>query len=336
MFSIVSDKIGACKLFTGDAHRIKMLNILERGAFVLKILYRSSLLVFIIVLGYLLKSSRLFSKERDFVTLSNLILYITLPAAILTNLNGLRFPISLLLISLFGFLCNWLYILIARKVGKDKNEQSFLSLGINGYNIGNFSLPFISFFLEGIPILAVSLFDAGSAIMGLSGNFAVAEGIEKEQTSFRYRDLFKKIIQSPPIVAYIVMVVLSLASIDLPPVIIDIASLVGSANTFLAMFMIGVALELDFDHSRFKKLLKYMFLRYLPAILLAVVISFLSFIPDEITYALTLVLMAPIAGSSTIFIGLLGKDVELSAQVNSLSIILSIVLMSSYLVYLGV
>lgn len=301
----------------------------------LSILYRSSILIFIIVLGYLLKSFRLFSKERDFVTLSNIILYITLPAAILTNLNGLRFQTSLLLISIFGFLCNWMYVFIARKFGKDKNEQSFLVLGINGYNIGNFSLPFISFFLEGIPILAVSLFDAGSAIMELSGNYAIAEGIQKEETSFSIAGLLKKIVQSPPILAYILMVVLSLASINLPAVIVDIASIIGNANTFLAMFMIGVVLDLDFDRHRLSTLLKYMALRYVPALLLAVIISFIPLIPNEIEYALILILMAPVSGSATIFVGFLKMDVELAAQINSLSIISSVVLMSSYFVYLG-
>ena len=54
-------------------------------------------------------------------------------------------------------------------IGKSRTEQSFMILNINGYNIGNFSLPFISFFLEGMPILAISLFDAGSAIMVMGG-----------------------------------------------------------------------------------------------------------------------------------------------------------------------
>lgn len=300
------------------------------------ILYRSSILVLIILLGYLLKRFRLFSKERDFVTLSNIILYITLPAAILTNLNGLRFPVHLLLISVFGFLCNWMYIFIARKVGKDKNEQSFLALNINGYNIGNFSLPFISFFLEGIPILAVSLFDAGSSIMVLSGNYAVAESIQNEDISFNVKGLLKKIVQSPPVLVYLLMVILSLASLNLPVLITDMASIVESANTFLSMFMIGVILEINFDNNRFSKLLKVMVLRYIPAMILAVILSMISFIPHQIVYALTLILMAPISGSATIFTGLLGNDVELSAQVNSLSIILSIILMSSYLVYLGI
>lgn len=300
------------------------------------ILYKSGQLILIIVLGYTLKSFGLFSKERDFETLSNLILYITLPAAILTNLNGLRFPIGLLGISIFGFLCNWMYIAIARKFGNNKEEQSFMALNINGYNIGNFSLPFISFFLEGIPILAISLFDAGSSIMVLGGNYAIAEGIQREKTSFDFADLFRKIIKSPPIIVYMLMVILSLASIDLPPFVVDIAGIIGSANTFLAMFMIGIALELNFSRENLRKLFKYASLRYIPAFVLAFFISLIPFIPVEIKYTLTLILVAPVSGSAPIFTGRIDNDIELSAQVNSLTIILSIMIMSTYLVYLGV
>lgn len=302
----------------------------------LDILYKSGILVLVIVLGYILKSVDLFSKERDFVTISDIVLYITLPAALINNLNGLRFPTYLLILSIFGFLCNWMYIFLSSKFGKDKETQSFMMLNINGYNIGNFSLPFISFFLDGLPILAISLFDAGSSIMVLGGNYAMAEGTKKGNTKFDIKDLFKKILQSPPIIVYIIMVILSMASVNLPPVVMDLAAIVGGANTFLAMFMIGIALELNFDRENVAKLMKFAGLRYIPAAALGIFISFIPGIPVEIKYALALVLFAPVSGSATIFTERIGNDVELSAQFNSLSIILSIIIMSSYLIYLGV
>lgn len=301
-----------------------------------EILYKSGVLVLVIALGYILKAVGLFSKERDFETISNIVLYITLPAALINNLNGLRFPTYLLLLSAFGFLCNWMYILVAKRFGKDKEEKSFMMLNINGYNIGNFSLPFISFFLEGIPILAISLFDAGSSIMVLGGNYAMAEGTQKGDTKFNVKDLFKKILKSPPIIVYVVMVILSMASLDVPLVITDLAVIIGGANIFLSMFMIGIALELNFERENVAKLMKFAALRYLPAAALGGIVSLIPGIPVAIKYALTLVLFAPVSGSATIFTEKIKNDVELSAQFNSLSIILSIIIMSSYLIYLGI
>lgn len=300
------------------------------------ILYKSFTLILIIVLAYVLKSFGLFSKQRDFAGLSNTILYITLPSVILINLNGLRFPPILLVISLFGLFCNWMYLLISKKVGKDKEEQSFMMLSINGYNIGNFALPFIAFFLEGIPILVVSLFDAGSSIMVLGGNYAIAKSTKEGDSKFNFPDLIRIVLRSPTIIVYIVMVVLSLLAIDLPTMVTDIVQIPANANTFLSMFFIGIALEFDFDTENMKKLFKYISYRYLPALILSILILLISFIPTEIKYTLILLLFAPISGTSPIFIGLLDQEVELSAQVNSLSIIFSILIMSSFLVYLGV
>lgn len=308
----------------------------KRGDYLLTILYKSGVLMAIIFLGYLLKKGGLFSKERDFRTISDIILYITLPAALINNLNGLRFPLKLLLLSIIGFMCNWLYILLSNKFGKDKEEKSFMMLNVNGYNIGNFSLPFISFFLEGIPILAISLFDAGSSIMVLGGNYAIAESAQQGESKIQFKALLKKVIQSPSVIVYILMVILSLASINLPVIVMDLVGIVGGANTFLAMFMIGIALELNFERENIALLLKFTLIRYLPAILLGIIITSLSFIPLTIKYALTLVFLAPASGSAAIFTERMNGDVELSAQFNSLSIILSIILMSAYLIYLGV
>ena len=300
------------------------------------ILYKSLTLILIIALAYMLKVLGLFSKERDFAGLSNIILYITLPSAILINLNGLRFPLILLVISLLGFFCNWMYLWISKRAGRDKEEQSFLMLTINGYNIGNFALPFIAFFLKGLPILVVSLFDAGSSIMVLGGNYAIANNTKQGNSKFNFLGLIETVLRAPTVIVYAVMIVLSLLAIDLPTVVTDIVQIPANANTFLSMFFIGIALEINFETENIKKLFKYITYRYFPALILSVLILLIAFIPMEIKYTLILLLFAPISGTSPIFVGLLGQDVGLSAQVNSLSIILSIFIMSAFLIYLGV
>lgn len=302
----------------------------------LNIIYKSMILILVIILGYVMKLLGVFSKERDFSTVSNLVLYVTLPSAIMIKLNGLRFPPILLLISIFGFLCNWLYIFIAKRFGKDKEEQSFMALNINGYNIGSFALPFIAFFLEGIPILAISLFDAGSTSMVLGGNYSMAKSIKEGDAKFNLPDLLKSIAKSPTIIVYFTMVVLSLLELNLPTVIVDIAGITGAANTFLAMFLIGLALEVNLDFEYLKNVFKYLSLRYIPAIILSIGVLFVPFLSSGIKLGLSVLLLAPIAGSAPIFTGLLDGDTELSAQVNSLSIIISIILISLYLIILGI
>lgn len=295
------------------------------------IIQKSVVLILIIVLGYLFKKVGLFSRENDFSTLSKLILYITLPSAIITNLNGLRFPIYLLFISIFGFLCNWFYIFLSKLAGNNNEEKTFMALNINGYNIGNFALPFIAYFLEGLPILAISLFDAGNSVMVLGGNYAMAKNFKEGDTHFSIQTLLKAVVKSPTILIYFLMVSLSLLSLDLPDLVIDVAQIIGSANTFLAMFLIGVALEFNFETENLKKVSKYLSLRYIPAILLSVVVMWVPFLEPELKLGLSTLVLAPVAGSAPIFTNQLNGDLELSGQVNSISIILSIFIITIYL-----
>ena len=112
------------------------------------------------------------------------------------------------------------------------------------------------------------------------------------------KGLIKKIVQSPPIIVYAVMVTLSLTSIDLPVVVTDFTEIIGGANTFLAMFIIGIALELNFEKENITRLMKYATLRYVPAIAISFLVSIIPMIPREIQYTLILILLAPIAGSA--------------------------------------
>ena len=80
---------------------------------------------------------------------------------------------------------------------------------IAGYNIGNFTLPFVQgFFSAAVPILGI--FDMGNALMLSGGTVALVEGItgKKEEKFFITRSL-KRLFKSPPFTIYIVMFVLA-------------------------------------------------------------------------------------------------------------------------------
>ncbi len=296
--------------------------------------FKTLTLILIIVLGYVLKEFGVFNKDRDFKTFSNLIFYVTLPAAIITKFDGIEFPITFLFIALFGFVCNWMYLFVAKTIGKTTDEQQFSMININGYNIGNFALPFISYFLEGLPIIAISMFDAGSSAMTGGGNYAVAKTLSNPNDKPTVRDLLKPVYSSPIVMVYFFMLILSLLKLRLPSLIIETAGVVGSANTFLSLFMIGVILELDFDLSTSKRLMKYIFARYIPAAIVAVIINLFDFIPQEIKYTLTLILFAPISGNAPIFTDMLDSDLKLAGQMNSISIIISTIILTILLIFM--
>lgn len=298
----------------------------------LETIIKASVLVSIIVIANFLTSRGVFSRERDFDTISKLIFYLTLPSAIIANLNGLSFPPILMIISIVGFLCNWIYIMMSYWLGRTPQEKGFLMINMNGYNIGNFSLPFISFFFSEIAILAVSLFDAGSAFMVLGGNYAMAKGVREGETKIDGLYILRTMMSSPSVIAYIVMIVLSLFSLQLPTFAVNITQIIGSANTFLSMFMIGVALDLRLHSGHFRLILKTLSSRYIVAGVISALMYFLLPFSLEIRQTLAILAFAPVSGVATMYTRLLKDNFELAAVINSLSIIISIIIMSSLLV----
>ena len=67
-----------------------------------EILMRAACFILIIILGHVLRRIGFFKKD-DFYVLSKTVLKITLPAAIISNMNGMKIEPSLLGLCLLGF-----------------------------------------------------------------------------------------------------------------------------------------------------------------------------------------------------------------------------------------
>ena len=76
------------------------------------VLARAACFIAIIILGYSLRKFDFFH-EGDFQVLSKIVLKITLPAAIVVNFSSMELSPSMLVISLIGFCCSGLYVVLA-------------------------------------------------------------------------------------------------------------------------------------------------------------------------------------------------------------------------------
>lgn len=296
------------------------------------IILKAFTLFSIVLLAYLLKRSDTFSGRENFVVVSKIVMYVTLPAAIIANLNGIQFHISLLFICLIGFSCNWIYLLVSYLFSRSNDERSFLMININGFNIGNFALPFILYFVQGEPVLYVSLFDAGSSMMVMSGNYLMAKSVQTgERQEMNLNKTLRQFLSSPAVLAYLSMIILSTLSISLPDLLAELAGVIGGANTFLSMFMLGLALEIHIDRKKVSQIIRILSLRYGTAAVLASLIYFLLPVDFLIKKILMIILFAPVASVAPMFTHLLKGDLELSAQINSLTIVISMILISGLL-----
>ena len=292
----------------------------------LDILMRAGSFVAIILLGYFLKKIGFF-KQEDFTILSRITIRITLPAAIITSFAGKQIDMALLSLVLLAFGCGMLYIAVGfflnRK--KSKDERAFAMLNLPGYNIGTFVIPFAQSFLGPMGVVATSLFDTGNAVICLGGAFSLASMV-KDGSGFSFKRVLKALSKSVPFVFYVTMLVLNLLRLSVPGFIMSCAGIIGNANAFMAMLMIGVGFKLEGDKSQIRTIVKMLSIRYGIAAILASIFYFVLPFELEIRQALVILAVSPIGSAVPGFTGEMKGDVGLSSALNSISIILSIVI----------
>ena len=258
--------------------------------------------VIVIVIGFLLKQFRILKKE-DGYTLATIIMNVTLPCALFSNANGITINGAMIVLILMGIILNVLMVAIGYFVSNGKSAPTRAAYMINcsGYNIGNFVLPFVQAFFPGMGVAYLCMFDVGNALMGLGGTFAIASSVVSSEQKLSVSNVIKKLFSSIPFDVYLLIFVLALFKISIPQPILSVASFIGAGNGFLAMFMIGLLLEIKINPAEMKIVLKTLIIRvFFGAILMCIVYFFIP-IPLLAKKIVVLALAAPITTVSAVF-----------------------------------
>ena len=297
----------------------------------LDVLTRAGCFIAIIIAGYVLRKVNFF-KEGDFVVLSKITLKITLPAAFISNFSGKQLDPTMLAYTLMALGAGILYMILGYviNIGKSREEKAFGVLNLPGYNIGNFTIPFVQSFLGPVGVITTSLFDAGNAFVCLGGAFGVASSI-KGTGKFSIKRVVKALSKSVAFLTCITMMILGMLGITLPGPVIELAGIVGGANAFVAMLMLGVGFKLSGDKSQIGTIVKILTVRYGVGLILAIIFYNLP-IELEARTALMVLAFSPIGSAVPAFTEEMGGDAGLSAAINSISIICSIIFMVTILV----
>ena len=295
------------------------------------ILTRADCFAAIIVLGITLRRLGVF-KETDFRVLSTIVIKITLPATIIYSFAGQSIDPSMLTIAAIGLGGGILYLLLGYLLNlrSGKDLRAFEMLNLPGYNIGNFTLPFVQSFLGPMGVITTSLFDTGNAVVCLGGAYGVASSI-KAGGRFDLRRVGKALGTSVPFLCYIIVVSLNLLHIRLPGPVIECAGIIANANAFMAMLMIGVGFRISANREQIGSMVRILSVRYAVSIVLALLCYFV--LPFDLAVRQTLVILvfAPIGSAIPAFTAELGGDVGLSSAINSISIVISIVVIVTLL-----
>lgn len=296
------------------------------------ILMKAASFVAVIIIGFLLRRANFF-KEDDFYVLSKITLNITLPASIIANFSQAEIKPAMLLLCVLGFFGGVVYMTLGWILGgKDREEKSFLVLNMSGYNIGNFTMPFTGSFFGPTGVVITSLFDTGNAFICMGGAYSVSKMARDKNGRISMIPILKTLVRSVPFDVYIGMLVLSLIKISLPTPVISIAQLIGNANAFMAMLMLGVGFKMSGDWEQIGKIIKVLAVRYGVAALASFLFFVVLPLPLEYRQTLAVLVFSPIASAAPAFTGEMKGDIGLASAVNSLSIIISMVLITTVLI----
>lgn len=302
----------------------------------LDVILRASFFFGMIVLAYILKKVGVVRKS-DAEALGRIIMNITLPAAILTSFRTYVFDISIMLITLIGFLStifmSALGYLISMK--KSREERIFYMLNLPAYNIGNFTLPFVSGFLGALGTVATCLFDMGNALMCVGGNLVVTELAVDGRKKGRSIPLsLLSVFTKPSVAVYTLMTILAVIGVKLPDIVFDFAASISPANGIIAMFMIGIMFEFTFSKENLKEVVIVNVLRLALAALIAYFFYFLTDFSYEVRKAAAITAFAPISSAAGAFCQDLKGNQELEGFASTLSIMLSLIIIPILLMVL--
>ncbi|WP_028708553.1 AEC family transporter [Propionicicella superfundia] len=296
----------------------------------LEIVARALSLIAIVAIGLGIKRLG-WATTADFGLLSRIVLGVTLPCALFTSFNDYHLEYALLGLTVLALAINIGqqaigYLLAARR-GRD--AQAFAVFNSGSYNIGAFATPYLGGFMGPHAMIYSTLFDFGTAFA--SAGVAYAWGMSLARGPGRHggRGLLRTLATSPVFVTYLVLLLMRLLDLRLPDQVITFTSVVGAANPFLAMLMIGVGLEVRLPREKYGAAARLLAVRYAFSLVAAVACWYLLPVPGEARLVVVMLLFAPIAAMMPIFTARAGLDVELATFMNSVSMLVGIVALPS-------
>jgi malate permease and related proteins len=301
------------------------------------ILLRAGSLVLIIAIGHLIKRFG-WVAAKDFPIFSNIVLRITLPCALIVGFDTFTLTPSLLFLVVVGFVVCLVQEIAGFFLGRrhGRQAQAFGVLNVGGHNVGLFAMPYLSGMLGPHSIVYAMIFDVGNTLAAAGVGYAWGISLSRPDQKMSPMRFAKQILRSPVFDTYLFLLLLGVLHLRLPRTVISFATIVGGANTFLAMLMIGIGLEISLPRRKYTLAARHLGLRYALAFCFALAVWFLLPAEQIVRAVLIVLFFAPLPSMTAGFTGEANGDVELSTFMTSVSMLVGIVVMPGILLTLGI
>lgn len=296
-----------------------------------EVVFNSFIFVLIIAAGYLFKQFGILKKE-DSNVLATIIMDLTLPCVFLASADGIEMNRELFLYMLLGFAVNFIMIGVSNFLSRKRDPltRGCFILASAGYDIGNFVLPFIAVFFPGPGMIYLCAFSVGNTIMAMGVTYTIASFLSSGGGHFDGKALLKSLLSSVSFDVYIVILVIACFHLSIPEPVLKITSVVGSANTFLVMMMIGLKLDFHMERAESRNIGQIILTRYAGAIVLTV-LTFLLPIPLLAKKVFTVTYFGPMVSISSVYARRLGYEGNMVANASMASIMLAMAVITGLL-----
>lgn len=291
------------------------------------------MIILLIALGYFLKRIN-YLKATDSQVLSTLVLNVTLPSLVIVNLNSadlnMSFSILPIMMIVYGIVAKIIVIWFFRKYSNQMRGSVGMMTG--SMNIGLFAYPLVNAIWPEKGMVYFGMADIGGAMIMFGLTYFVGSYFSEGEDQFNFKFLGKKLIQSVPLVTYIVMFALNMSNIHIWKPAIDFFSILSKANMPLSMILLGVMLSFSIDREYLPVTIKYLCLHYGLAIVAGTLVHFFLPVSDPMIKTTLLITWLLPVGVAIIpySIQFKYKTLPFVGMVTNLTIIISIVILYVY------
>ncbi|MEK0237337.1 AEC family transporter [Staphylococcus capitis] len=291
------------------------------------------MIILLIALGYFLKRIN-YLKATDSQVLSTLVLNVTLPSLVIVNLNSadlnMSFSILPIMMIVYGIVAKIIVIWFFRKYSNQMRGSVGMMTG--SMNIGLFAYPLVNAIWPEKGMVYFGMADIGGAMIMFGLTYFVGSYFSEGGDQFNFKFLGKKLIQSVPLVTYIVMFTLNMSNIHIWKPAIDFFSILSKANMPLSMILLGVMLSFSIDREYLPVTIKYLCLHYGLAIVAGTLVHFFLPVSDPMIKTTLLITWLLPVGVAIIpySIQFKYKTLPFLGMVTNLTIIISIVILYVY------
>lgn len=291
------------------------------------------MIILLIALGYFLKRIN-YLKATDSQVLSTLVLNVTLPSLVIVNLNSadlnMSFSILPIMMIVYGIVAKIIVIWFFRKYSNQMRGSVGMMTG--SMNIGLFAYPLVNAIWPEKGMVYFGMADIGGAMIMFGLTYFVGSYFSEGEDQFNFKFLGKKLIQSVPLVTYIVMFTLNMSNIHIWKPAIDFFSILSKANMPLSMILLGVMLSFSIDREYLPVTIKYLCLHYGLAIVAGTLVHFFLQVSDPMIKTTLLITWLLPVGVAIIpySIQFKYKTLPFVGMVTNLTIIISIVILYVY------